>query len=183
MRIFIGIEIPQNLKDKIKKNIRFLEKKYKSFRWINQENYHITLVFLGDINPQKLPKIRSRVQKASFNTTPFYLFSSSLSVFPNRTLILHVRFQREKKLENLVNNLQKELQDYLKNTPQREFVPHITISRAKKPSKQQYLVLKKLLEKTNIPFEFKVDHLYLYSSTLTPHGSIYKKLAKIRLNP
>ncbi len=183
MRLFIGIEIPEKIKKKISKEIEKLKKRYPTFRWVRPENYHITLLFLGEVKEDKVEKIKKRLERAIFESSPFYLFSYSYSLFINHRIVLHITFRREKEIEILAERIKKEFREFNFKTNHKKFVPHLTIARAKIPSKQQYFVLKKLLSKIPTDFYFKVDKVVLYESILAKKGPIYKKIAVTLLQP
>ena len=183
MRLFIGIEVPEKVKKKISKEIEKLKSRYPTFRWVKQDNYHLTLLFLGEVKEEKLAKIKTRLERAVFDFTPFYLFSYSYELFINHKIVLYAAFKREKEIENLAKNIRKEFKEFNFKTNSKRFVPHLTIARARIPSKQQYFVLKKTLLKIPTDFFFKVDKIVLYKSTLTKKGPIYEKLYEVLLHP
>ncbi len=181
MRLFIGIDLPEKIKKKISKEIENLKKRYPTFRWVEEKNYHLTLLFLGEVKEEKLPKIKKRLEKTTFSTPPFYLFSYSFDLFINRQIILYIDFKREREIEKLAKEIKKEFREFTFKTNIKKFVPHLTIARARIPSKQQYFVIKKLLSKQKTEFHFKVDKITLFKSTLTRKGPIYEKLFEVSL--
>jgi len=78
----------------------------------------------------------------------------------------------EKKLEELDNKLGNQTM---------KFIPHLTIARSRIPSKQQYFVLKKRVEKINIDISFKVNEVILFESVLSKHHPLYIKKKRIKL--
>ncbi|GIW62390.1 MAG: RNA 2',3'-cyclic phosphodiesterase [Patescibacteria group bacterium] len=181
VRVFIGIDLPHNFKKQLDSNLSLLKTKYKTFKWVEPENYHLTLVFLGEVNKDKINSIAKRTEKVVFEIPGFNLTSYKLNIFPNRQRIIYLSFFKEQKLISLANKLKQEFQDYLQHIPQNKFIPHITVAKSKRSSKQQYIQLKKLLEKTTIKIQIPINKLYVFSSKLTAHGSIYKKLSEIKL--
>lgn len=181
MRLFIGIDLPDEIKKKVSKEITQLKKRYPDFRWVEEKNYHITLLFLGEVAEGKLPKIKERLERAVFNISSFYLFSYSFNLFIHHKIVLHIDFRREREIELLAKEIKKEFREFNFKNNTKKFIPHLTIARAKIPSKQQYFVLKKLLEQQKTDFYFKVDKITLFKSTLTKQGPIYEKLFEVSL--
>ena len=181
MRLFIGIEVPEKIKSKISSEIKELKKRYPTFKWVSEKNFHITLLFLGEVNEKKLEKIKQRLERCTFEAKQFYLFSYSFGLFIHRKIVIYIGFRREKEIEKLAALIRKEFKEYTSKENHKKFIPHITIARARIPSKQQYFVIKKLLSKLTTNFYFKVDRVVLYESTLTQKGPIYKKLAEVKL--
>jgi len=183
MRLFIAIEIPDKIKQKIEKETEYLKKRYPTFRWVKPENYHLTLLFLGEVKEKKLEKIKKRLEKATFSFSPFLLFSYSYSLFIHHKIVVYISFKREKQIEKLAKKIREEFKEFTLKNNSKKFIPHLTIARGKIPSKQQYFVLKKLLDKTLTDFHFKVEKITLYNSILTPQGPVYKKLSETPLLP
>ena len=181
MRIFIGIEIPEKIKKKISNEIKNLKNSYANFRWVKEENYHLTLLFLGEVKENKLEKIKKRLKRAIFDQESFFLFSYKFDLFINHQIVIYINFKRQKLLEQLAEKIRREFREYTYKTNVKKFVPHLTIARAKIPSKQQYFVLKKFLNKTKTNFYFKVEKITLYQSILKKTGPLYKKLLQIDL--
>ena len=69
----------------------------------------------------------------------------------------------------------------LKGNDQR-FIPHLTIAKAKTPSKQQYLHLKKKLLKFPIDLNFPAKRIHLFESILKGPRPEYKKIAAFPLS-
>lgn len=170
MRVFLAIDIPDKIKKEIERQIEPLKKEYPQFTWIPQENFHITVHFIGEVKDEK--KLVERLKTQLFDKEQFYLYGGEVELFMHNKIILYIRFFKERKLWNI----QKEIGDGKK------YVAHMSFGRCKIPSKQQYFVLKKRLEKMSVDISFLVKELVLFESI--PNGGqfpVYKKLAKISL--
>ena len=49
MRLFLAIEIPVKVKDEIEKQVNDIRREYADYNWVAKENFHITLLFFGEI--------------------------------------------------------------------------------------------------------------------------------------
>lgn len=175
MRLFLAIELPVEIKEKIEKAILSLKREYPQFSWVDKENFHITLYFYGEISrPEKIVK---RLKERLYQQPSFYLYFRSGDLFLNQKITLYLNFLREKKLESLVEQIKSP--SHIKN--KQKFIPHLTIARAKKSSKQQYLHLKKKLEKINLELSFLVNKITLFQSILTGKKPVYKEIVQIPL--
>ena len=95
MRVFIAIEIPGNVKDKLVEVQERLRPQLPEVRWEKREKLHITLVFLGDVKEGRKSEVETRliasVQKGvgrwaqgrQVRGKPFKLHLKGLGVFPN----------------------------------------------------------------------------------------------------
>lgn len=165
MRLFIAIDLPEQLKD-------FLEKlsgplsKLKSAKVLKRENAHLTLFFLGEIT--NVEEVTNKLRTISFK--PFDLETSSIGFFPNihdpKVVWLGLKYSED--LKNLQTKIASEF------GKEEDYNPHLTFSRFKHPSWKDRKEIKKLAEPKTLPvFKVKVTRFRLYSSELTPVGSIY----------
>ncbi|OGK11810.1 2'-5' RNA ligase [Candidatus Roizmanbacteria bacterium RIFCSPLOWO2_01_FULL_37_12] len=178
MRVFLAIELPLRVKRQLDAQISTLKKEYAVFNWVAKENFHITLIFFGEIRRgPELDKIKQKVEEASYDVNVFRLYSFGADLFLNSKIVLHINFKREKTLEELVSKIKNNLQI----EDQKKFVPHLTIARYRVPSKQQYFHLKKKLQKLSIDIDLSVTKIHLFQSILEEQKPIYKKLASFPL--
>ena len=81
MRLFLGIDLPDNVKE----NISLVRDKFIGVRgkikWVPKENLHVTLKFLGDVDENKIENIREKLTTIYFR--PFRLRLSGLCFFFN----------------------------------------------------------------------------------------------------
>jgi len=172
MRLFLAIEVPEKIKAKLEKEIQLIKKEYPQFNWVTPENFHITLYFFGERND--LEKIKRRVKDLVWDQFAFHLYSFKLDVFVNNKLVVYLTFNREKKIEALALKIKNNFNNNL--VYNQKFIPHLTLARGPRSSKQQYFALKRKLEKTLIDISFPVKKIILYQSILDGRKPIYKKL-------
>jgi len=175
MRLFLAIDLPLKIKEKIKNRLKNLMREYADIKWVGEKNYHITIYFFGENSLSK--NINEKIKEATFETCPFYLYSSECQLFMRRRIILYLSFKRNKDLEEMADSIIKTF------NPQKKFkfVPHLTLARYRVPSKQQYLLLKKKLKNLNIDFEFKVSKLTLFNCINYNTKPEYKIIKEFKL--
>ncbi len=177
MRLFLAIDPPQDVKLSIEKQITTLKKEYPQFEWTPMENYHITLHFFGDVADNK--KVFSQLEGLLFDQESFYLYSLNAGMFTQYRITMHLNFRREKRLEKIVQRVKEKF--YLPEQKIEKYVPHLTFARYRIPSKQQYFVMKKRLNKLNLDVSFAVKKVILFESILGGRNPIYKKVHSIKL--
>lgn len=170
MRIFLAIDLLTKTKKDLEEQLKDMRLEFPQFSWIPKENFHITLHFFGEVT--KTDKLINRLNEQLYDKESFYLYSTDVDLFINQKIIIYLNFRKEKKLLKIEKAI----------ASKRGFIPHLTFARSRIPSKQQYFVLKKRLEKLKIDIAFPVKKLYLFESL--PNGGkypVYKKLAKFPL--
>ena len=175
MRLFLAVDLPSKAKKQLDLQLSPLKKDYANFNWVSQENYHITLIFFGEID--KIDKLKKKIEEAIYDVKVFRLYSLNAGLFLNNKIVLYVNFRREKTLEDLVAKIKSNLQI----VDHKKFVPHLSIARTRIPSKQQYLHLKKKLQRLSPHIFFSVSKIYLFQSILEGQKPIYKKIASFPL--
>ncbi|AAR39342.1 NEQ502 [Nanoarchaeum equitans Kin4-M] len=168
MRVFLAIDLPEELKNQIYSYYKKVSKAVYG-KFVEKENLHITLKFIGevlDINP-----LIERLNYVKFK--PFEVKVKGLSAFPSieNPRVVWVG-AHSVYLNDLANQINRVLKSY------ENFVGHITIVRVKRVLDKKYLL--ELAKKFDLEYKFVVDRFYLYKSTLTPNGPIYEKLYEFK---
>lgn len=180
MRVFIALDLPQEIKKEIKK-IQGLLKKKNLFtgKFTKVENLHLTLKFLGEIDEEKIEKIKEKlreIQKESFESFDAYI--EEIGVFSkNFVKIIWVKLDGKQVFE-----LQKKIDEKLKEMfePEKRFMSHVTIVRVKHVSDKKTL-LEYLRDIKLSKLKMKVDSFYLMKSELFPEGPVYEEIEKYNL--
>lgn len=177
MRLFLAIDLPKTVKQKVTAALTDIKSQYPDFKWVSEENYHITLEFFGEV--REVERIEKQIINALYDQNSFYLYSNSADLFIQDKITIYLNFRREKTVEALVGKIMSATNR--KNNGDRKFMPHLTLARYKIPSKQQYFVLKKRLSKLDIDIHFHTRKLVLFQSILGGSKPIYKKVKQFNL--
>ena len=167
MRVFIAIEIPE----KIKKEIIRIQKQLPEFKGklTEEENLHLTLKFLGEVDEKDIEKIRKKLNEIKIKK--FDSEIDSLGFFSEKfikIIWLHISNCEE---------LQKQIDEKLKNFFPREerFMSHLTIARVKNvKNKKEFIEQMKEIKISKMNFE--IEKFELKESILTEEKPIYKDI-------
>jgi len=85
-RTFVAIEIPTDIRRRIKEHIDQLRAAFSDVRasWTREDNLHLTLKFLGDVPVARIPTLSEAVTDAAHEVSPFDLIVSGCGSFPPR---------------------------------------------------------------------------------------------------
>lgn len=131
MRLFIGIDLPEELKKKLLAFQTELKQIGVKGSWKAQENFHITLEFLGEVEPNLIPMLTERLSKVVKNHQPFSLNVSGLGVFPSwkRPHTMWTAVGGDLKVLNVIRGeLHRELAQVGFKLEERPFKPHLTLT-------------------------------------------------------
>ncbi|BBL45815.1 RNA 2',3'-cyclic phosphodiesterase [Nanobdella aerobiophila] len=173
MRIFIAIDLPEDIKKdiyNISKNIRGISGKI-----VEEENIHITLKFLGQINQETLNKINKKLSSINYNK--FYINIGDFGYFNNR--VLWIKILNKENIINLHNIIDNKLYE-LNIQKDIDYEPHITIYRIKNIKNDNYLK-EYLNENKKIYSNILIDKFYIKESILMTHGPVYRNLYEYKL--
>lgn len=189
IRSFIAIELPAE----VKLALASLQERLKSgsrapVRWVEPDNIHLTLKFLGNIDAGITGQITAALREAVGNTRPFHLEVKGLGVFPNprRVQIVWVGLTGElDSLTRLHRNIESGLVPLGFKAETRPFSPHLTLARVRdRASPRERQGLGNLV--TGISFEsgtvLNVDSVHLMRSQLTDEGPVYTRISSVNLS-
>ena len=167
-RLFTGLEIPAE----IGHTLSGLRGGLPGARWIDPENYHVTLRFIGNIDGMYANEIASMLFRV--NRKPFEVRLQGLTSFGGkkpRAVVAAVEPSRP--LIELQAEHERLMQRLGLDPEGRKFTPHVTLARLRATPQgrvMDYLVDHALY--ASAPFE--ADEFILYSSHLSPNGSLYR---------
>ncbi|MEM0379320.1 MAG: RNA 2',3'-cyclic phosphodiesterase [Nanopusillaceae archaeon] len=174
MRVFIAIDLPEEIKNKIVSYYKEIKGVHGKF--VEKENLHITLKFLGELQPNIVEKIKKELENIKFSK--FNIEIGGFGNFNNRVLWFGVK----KGANNLIM-LKKEIDNVIKKFGfyEEDFYPHITVLRIKQIlSRSDYNHTLEKLSSANIG-EFIVEEFSLKQSILRYEGPLYLDIARYKL--
>ena len=183
IRAFIATNIDSRIICEVAETIIQLRRAIPEVRWVAPDNIHLTVKFLGDIDPSRVDPIANALEQALTLFPRFTINAKDLGVFPDlrRPRVLWIGLEGKKLLE-LASKIETVLDPLGFSTEKRGFQPHLTIGRWRQfdraPKK-----LAGLLEKWQ-GHEFgesTVAEVIFFQSELKREGAIYHPLKVVTL--
>lgn len=174
MRVFIAIE----LNEEVKKYIGEFQELFKTYckkgNFTPIDNVHITLRFIGEIDIDDIERIKEAMYKTSIYNKAFKLSINELGFFErNDSNIAWIGIDKNNFLIKLHNSLERSLLSEGFKRDRQKLVPHITIAREVKT----YIDLKPLKKKLLFnKQEMYVDKIVLMESVRNGSKLIYRPL-------
>lgn len=186
MRLFVAVLIPPALIQRLAQEQAQLKRHLpeRALRWVTPENFHITLLFLGEQPEERLPAIHSAIQQVSEQTPSFSVQVQGLGIFPNwnRPQVLWAGISEGSAM--LAQMAHPLTQSLIKTPQEKPFHAHITLARLKAQRNMEFVksLMDSVERQRNQVFGvFTVSHISLMQSELTPQGSHYIELAQFPL--
>ena len=187
MRTFIAIELPREIKAHLIRLQEKLRATEADVKWVEPDNIHLTLKFLGEIDDLKLEKITAIIEAVAAEKPQFEIRIVSVGAFPKLHFprVIWVGIDAgDKETKDIAKMLEERILKLGIPKEERVFSSHITIGRTRSTKNRDVLIqeLKKLGENPlGGDLSFFVTKITLFKSTLTPQGPIYEPLKEANL--
>ena len=183
-RLFIAINLPQNIKNKIAAEIEKVRYEFTNdIRFLEPENWHITLVFLGYQKDELVTNILEAIGDTIQDFPVPRIELSDIGYGPvdktPRMIWLNGSLNTSKTLTEIRSPLVNALLDGGVNFKQeyRGFKTHITLARFQASARKNLPLIDK-----KIDWNFTAKSVDLMESHLARSGATYQKLASIEFH-
>lgn len=186
-RLFIAINIEPNNSFLEKYNIlRRASTKLDRINWIEPENLHITLKFIGETEEERIPEIKNRLHQISLSVLSFQLMLDRIGAFGSRYQPRIIWLGCSKvitEMQSLYAKIEKEMHVIGFKPSYGNFVTHLTLARINKIDDKNYF-WKSIEQNGNLfDYEVNVKQIILYESILlNKHRPIYKEIGIFNLS-
>jgi 2'-5' RNA ligase len=168
-RLFTGLEIPQQVGFALSLKRGGLA----GARWIDPENYHITLRFIGDVDHSTANEVTDALDRLA-ESEAFSIKLNHLGVFGgDKPRALYAGVENNIVLARLQAAQERVLQRLGLEPEGRKFVPHVSLARLRGSSAfdlAQFMAFAGHFQ----PLEFPVGRFVLYSSRDSVGGGPYR---------
>lgn len=167
LRLFTGVELPED----VSLDLKMMQSGIAGARWIDAQDFHITLRFIGDIEDGQARELAFALDRLEMK--PFAITIKGIDVFGGNkphALIAHVEENAELRRMQLAQ--ERLCQSLGLEAEPRKFIPHVTLARLRDPDPQDlrsYIVSHALYR--SVPF--LVERFVLFSSRPSRGGGPY----------
>jgi RNA 2',3'-cyclic 3'-phosphodiesterase len=180
VRLFLGVEIPENAKRAIAAAIEPLCAALPRVRWLPAENWHVTVKFLGPTPPRLVPWVEETVGQVAAGHAAARVSLDGIGAFPStgRARVVWAGVEDPMgALAQLAAGLDAALAAEFR-VDMRAFTPHITVARPEPPIR----LAEATGEAATLSTEpFSIDRLVLFRSHLRRPAPRYEPLSAFPL--
>jgi 2'-5' RNA ligase len=192
MRLFVGLDIPDEIRGRMREYVERLKARGATAKWTNPEGWHITLKFIGWTKRER--DIRETLKQIS--VPPFQITFSEIGFFtPRQPRVFYVGVHAPHTLVELANKIDSALIPLGIEAEKKPYSPHLTLARSgsgnphgRKGDNGQPMMdyLRRIVESTpelqNPQFgTMSANEFILYLSELSPKGAKYTALQRYSL--
>lgn len=169
-RLFVAADLPEEAREKLEE----IATGIPGADWVPADQYHLTLRFLGDQDDNTFGIIRDGL--GSLVAPSFHAAFRGIGHFPLRgePEVLWTGVEKNEELMSLRHKVESLLASKGVERDGRKFHPHVTLARIRESRGEwvaRYIVQHSLFSLSEIP----VQSFSLFSSRLTPEGSIHTR--------
>ncbi len=178
MRLFVALDIPEDVRTALKQCASQLSKICRAARWVRLEGAHLTLKFIGEVPAERAEAIQLALAEIH-GIAPVEIHFAGVGFFPEsrRPRVLWAGVEGGPALAKLAAAVDECLATLGVSREAREFRPHVTLARLNSPKGLE--PLREAAAKLGSP-EFgrtTAREFCLYQSVLRPTGAEYTRLA------
>jgi 2'-5' RNA ligase len=184
LRAFVAIELPEKIQGDIRSLQRAFAAHRLNIRWVKPVNLHLTIKFLGDIEPSDMEPLGRVLSDTAAIHPMFHLLPQGMGIFPNirRPRIIWTGIAGQ---THILRSIWKSVENVLVPlgfaAEKRPYRGHLTIGRVKTRMDQARLVSALRAHQDFVSESFLVKRLVMYRSELHPSGAVYTKLLEMPL--
>lgn len=169
IRLFTGLEIPSP----IAQRLSLLQSGLQGARWIDPENFHITLRFIGDVPEDTATEIDEAL--SHIYEDPFELQLQGVGQFGNdKPHAVWARVGESEPLRALQAHQEIAMQRLGLRAEPRKYTPHVTVARLNKRTTNAGDVMRYIEHNNLFATEaFKVSRFVLFSARSSKGGGPY----------
>lgn len=171
----------------VKSALSVLQEEFKKYeadvRWVDPNNIHLTLKFLGNVDEKEILGIINIMREICKRYQPFNLRIGGVGVFPDTKSprVIWAGVEYNTILEGLWMDIENEMMKIGFKREDRKFTPHLTLGRFRSISGRENLSEIIKLHKDDDFGITLVKSISLMKSDLTPSGPRYSRIAEVSI--
>lgn len=181
IRLFLAVELSFNLRENLSALQQQLKATLPPINWVRPESIHLTLKFLGYVEPSFVSQLLSALEHIGEKCAPFSIDVQGLGVFPQvkHPRILWVGLTgNTQALHELIFEIEAALEPLGFSPEEKPYHPHLTLARIKRENANvgSALMQTGILESNQHLGTVNVDRFTLFQSDLDSSGAKYTSL-------
>ena len=189
IRTFVAVDLPQPLRIRLGEEIERLARLVGRdvVRWVRPSGIHLTLKFLGDVDPGRPDELVAAIRSAAVGRGPFSVDVGGVGCFPgpHRPRVVWMGIEEPSGvLARIQSDLEAALGPLGFPPEDRKFSPHLTLGRVRREARpvEAAKVGAILVGSPMVSMgEIEVREITLFRSQLKPGGAVYTPLGVVGL--
>jgi 2'-5' RNA ligase len=183
-RSFFAVELSAEIAAGVRRIQGGLKERAAGVSWVRPEGIHLTLRFLGEVDPDRIEGIAGKAEEGVKGIGPFTIGIKGCGGFPNaghpRVIWIGVD-DKSGELKELQAKVEKGMEEMGFAREERGYTPHLTIGRLRSGKGSTGVAQALEAMKEDDLGTMEVREICLFRSHLKPTGAEYTKLKIIPL--
>jgi len=189
MRLFVALEIPEPVRREVRRRMAGLRERLPRARWVDPDVLHLTLLFLGELAPERVAELAGRLGQAFAAHPALPLRLAGGGTFPagRPARVAWIGVTAPPELAPLQAAVARAAAPAVPAVPgsreagERPFQPHVTLARCPSPWPRSAAEKFAAAFPGEIGPPFVADRGVLVESRLSPRGPRYRHVAELPL--
>jgi len=188
LRLFIAVDLSADVRAMLRDTQARLQHQRLPVRWVDPDGAHVTLKYLGVVQPGQVDELATHLAALATRHQPFTLRTGALGAFPDsrRARVVWVAVDGDHAaLGRLRDDVEYMIAPLGFPTEERPFAPHLTLGRTHKDvTAQDRAVIGQALTHAAAlrVVVWAVDEIVLFRSDSGPAGTHYTAIKRIALD-
>lgn len=185
VRTFVALPLPGTERFALAALIVELGRDLWGMKWVEEENLHLTLGFLGEVEGTRVAAIGGAMRAALAGSSAFRARLEGIGAFPrlDRPRVVWVGFaEGADEIAALAGRVRGAMEGLGIAPDPKPFTAHVTLGRLRRDAHAPPLLCRRLETLRYDGAAFRVCEAHLMKSRLTPGGPIYHPLETVRLD-
>ncbi len=182
MRLFLAFELPEEVKDELARiSEELMNIIPRGIKWVEPENMHITLQFLGDVSSADVKILDEYFSSLLDTVTEFDIENPVIEAVPAKNpRVIWVHYEsNNKRIFSLPGKIRSMADDLGYSLDKKPLKLHATLGRVKSPVELSQIA--EMLSFKPAINEMTINRVTLYKSVLQPEGPVYTALGSYDL--
>ena len=180
MRIFLAINPPEDVRQRVWEATAPLREASANVAWVPEPKIHLTLKFIGEMPEERIePLVGAMMTMARTHAAPMVHLETA-GAFPNfrRPRVVWMGIEQEPRLELLHHDVEVACGQLGHELEGRAYRPHLTLGRVRRPLADEELkLLRTAAKRIRFTDEFHARSIDVMQSVPGPGGSKYSLVA------
>lgn len=184
-RTFIGVDVGAEVRDSAATLQKELARACDGVNWVTTDNFHVTLLFVGDVDDTDLHAICRAVKSVAATEPQFDLVVSGVGAFPNARrpkVLWGAVSEGAESLQRLYTGIEEHLLNLrCYRAEERGYTPHLTLGRITTPEAGFAAAAELPKHDAWDAGRVRVSEVLVFSSEMERDGPVYRVIGRAPL--
>lgn len=185
MRIFVGLDIPYEVRSRIEMYMQSVRELAPDARWVRIESLHVTLKFIGESPEGRVRAVEEVLGQIKASTFQIEFKNVGFFPSPKSARVFWIGIHASEALPQLALAIDEKLEKVGVAKESKPYKPHLTLARAPERGGGRcfHLLAQRHAPDESLQFgTMTAREFFLYKSELLRGGARYTKLRNFRLD-